>query len=217
MRLCPTAWTSGARRSVTYTETILFGTVTRENDAEYQDYRETVRQGQTGEAVVTAEIQTLDGEENERTIVARTVLRSASDEIIEVRHKEYRYRHRQLRASGLGYTFTSAFKWRWGRLHSGVDLAVPEGTPVRASDNGKVILAENSGDGYGNYIILDHGNGFKTLYGHNSALCVSVGDIVSQGDLIAYSGNTGNSTGPHLHFEIHLDDEKVDPERFLSF
>ena len=87
----------------------------------------------------------------------------------------------------------------------------------RASDNGKVILAENSGDGYGNYIILDHGNGFKTLYGHNSALCVSVGDIVSQGDLIAYSGNTGNSTGPHLHFEIHLDDEKVDPERFLSF
>ena len=106
---------------------------------------------------------------------------------------------------------------RWGRLHSGVDLAVPEGTPVRASDNGKVILAENSGDGYGNYIILDHGNGFKTLYGHNSALCVSVGDIVSQGDLIAYSGNTGNSTGPHLHFEIHLDDEKVDPERFLSF
>ena len=73
-----------ARRSVTYTETIPFGTVTRENDAEYQDYRETVRQGQTGEAVVTAEIQTLDGEENERTIVARTVLRSASDEIIEV-------------------------------------------------------------------------------------------------------------------------------------
>ena len=116
-----------------------------------------------------------------------------------------------------GYTFTSAFKWRWGRLHSGVDLAVPEGTPVRASDNGKVILAENSGDGYGNYIILDHGNGFKTLYGHNSALCVSVGDTVSQGDLIAYSGSTGNSTGPHLHFEIHLDDEKVDPERFLSF
>ena len=73
-----------ARRSVTYTETIPFGTVTRENDAEYQDYRETLRQGQTGEAVVTAEIQTLDGEENERTIVARTVLRSASDEIIEV-------------------------------------------------------------------------------------------------------------------------------------
>ena len=206
-----------ARRSVTYTETIPFGTVTRENDAEYQDYRETVRQGQTGEAVVTAEIQTLDGEENERTIVARTVLRSASDEIVEVGTKNIGIGTGSFVHPVSGYTFTSAFKWRWGRLHSGVDLAVPEGTPVRASDNGKVILAENSGDGYGNYIILDHGNGFKTLYGHNSALCVSVGDIVSQGDLIAYSGNTGNSTGPHLHFEIHLDDEKVDPERFLSF
>ena len=206
-----------ARRSVTYTETIPFGTVTRENNAEYQDYRETVRQGQTGEAVVTAEIQTLDGEENERTIVARTVLRSASDEIVEVGTKNIGIGTGSFVHPVSGYTFTSAFKWRWGRLHSGVDLAVPEGTPVRASDNGKVILAENSGDGYGNYIILDHGNGFKTLYGHNSALCVSVGDIVSQGDLIAYSGNTGNSTGPHLHFEIHLDDEKVDPERFLSF
>lgn len=206
-----------ARRSVTYTETIPFGTVTRENDAEYQDYRETLRQGQTGEAVVTAEIQTLDGEENERTIVARTVLRSASDEIIEVGTKNIGIGTGSFVRPVSGYTFTSAFKWRWGRLHSGVDLAVPEGTPVRASDNGKVILAENSGDGYGNYIILDHGNGFKTLYGHNSALCVSVGDIVSQGDLIAYSGSTGNSTGPHLHFEIHLDDEKVDPERFLSF
>ena len=206
-----------ARRSVTYTETIPFGTVTRENNAEYQDYRETVRQGQTGEAVVTAEIQTLDGEENERTIVARTVLRSASDEIVEVGTKNIGIGTGSFVHPVSGYTFTSAFKWRWGRLHSGVDLAVPEGTPVRASDNGKVILAENSGDGYGNYIILDHGNGFKTLYGHNSALCVSVGDIVSQGDLIAYSGSTGNSTGPHLHFEIHLDDEKVDPERFLSF
>ena len=206
-----------ARRSVTYTETIPFGTVMRENDAEYQDYRETVRQGQTGEAVVTAEIQTLDGEENERTIVARTVLRSASDEIVEVGTKNIGIGTGSFVRPVSGYTFTSAFKWRWGRLHSGVDLAVPEGTPVRASDNGKVILAENSGDGYGNYIILDHGNGFKTLYGHNSALCVSVGDIVSQGDLIAYSGSTGNSTGPHLHFEIHLDDEKVDPERFLSF
>lgn len=206
-----------ARRSVTYTETIPFGTVTRENDAEYQDYRETVRQGQTGEAVVTAEIQTLDGEENERTIVARTVLRSASDEIVEVGTKNIGIGTGSFVRPVSGYTFTSAFKWRWGRLHSGVDLAVPEGTPVRASDNGKVILAENSGNGYGNYIILDHGNGFKTLYGHNSALCVSVGDIVSQGDLIAYSGSTGNSTGPHLHFEIHLDDEKVDPERFLSF
>ena len=106
-----------ARRSVTYTETIPFGTVTRENDAEYQDYRETVRQGQTGEAVVTAEIQTLDGEENERTIVARTVLRSASDEIVEVGTKNIGIGTGSFVRPVSGYTFTSAFKWRWGRLH----------------------------------------------------------------------------------------------------
>ena len=205
------------RRSVTYTETIPFDTVTRENADEYQTYRATVRQGQTGEAVVTAEIQTLDGRESERTIVARTVLRSASDEVVEVGTKNIGIGTGHFALPVSGYTFTSAFKWRWGRLHSGVDLALPEGSPVRASDNGKVILAENSGNGYGTYIILDHGNGFKTLYGHNSSLCVSVGDVVAQGDLIAYSGSTGNSTGPHLHFEIHVDDEKVDPERYLSF
>ena len=78
------------------------------------------------------------------------------------------------------YTFTSAFKYRWGRLHGGVDLAVDEGTPVYAADNGKVIVAEDSGNGYGSYIILDHQNGFKTLYGHNSQLLVSVGDVVAR-------------------------------------
>lgn len=98
-----------ARRSVTYTETIPFGTVTRENDAEYQDYRETLRQGQTGEAVVTAEIQTLDGEENERTIVARTVLRSASDEIVEVGTKNIGIGTGSFVRPVSGYTFTSAF------------------------------------------------------------------------------------------------------------
>ena len=114
------------------------------------------------------------------------------------------------------YTFTSGFKWRWGKLHSGVDLAADEGTPVYAADNGKVIVAENSGNGYGNYIILDHQNGYKTLYGHNSQLLVSVGDIVAKGDKIALSGNTGNSTGPHLHFEVHVGDEKVDPQQYIS-
>ena len=114
------------------------------------------------------------------------------------------------------YTFTSAFKYRWGRLHGGVDLAVDEGTPVYAADNGKVIVAEDSGNGYGSYIILDHQNGFKTLYGHNSQLLVSVGDVVGKGDKIALSGNTGNSTGPHLHFEVQVNDEKVDPTQYVN-
>ena len=90
------------------------------------------------------------------------------------------------------------------------------GTPVYAADNGKVIVAEDSGNGYGSYIILDHQNGFKTLYGHNSQLLVSVGDVVGKGEKIALSGNTGNSTGPHLHFEVRVNDEKVDPTQYVQ-
>lgn len=203
-------------RAVTYTETIPYETITRENDQLDQTYRETLQAGSEGEAVVTAEIQTVDGEEHGRTILARTVLSEATDEIIEVGTRNVGIGTGEFDLPVYGYTFTSGFKWRWGKLHSGVDLAVAEGTPVYAADNGKVIVAEDSGNGYGNYIILDHQNGFKTLYGHNSELLVSVGDIVAKGDKIALSGNTGNSTGPHLHFEVHVHDEKVDPQQYLA-
>ena len=203
-------------RAVTYTETIPYETITQENDQLDQTYRATLQEGSTGEAVVTAEIQTVDGQEHGRTILARTVLSEATDEIVEVGTRNVGIGTGEFDLPVYGYTFTSGFKWRWGKLHSGVDLAVAEGTPVYAADNGKVIVAEDSGNGYGNYIIIDHQNGFKTLYGHNSELLVSVGDIVAKGDKIALSGNTGNSTGPHLHFEIHVNDEKVDPQQYLA-
>lgn len=203
-------------RAVTYTETIPYETITQENDQLDQTYRATLQEGSAGEAVVTAEIQTVDGQEHGRTILARTVLSEATDEIVEVGTRNVGIGTGEFDLPVYGYTFTSGFKWRWGKLHSGVDLAVAEGTPVYAADNGKVIVAEDSGNGYGNYIILDHQNGFKTLYGHNSKLLVSVGDIVAKGDKIALSGNTGNSTGPHLHFEVHVNDEKVDPQQYLA-
>ncbi len=205
-----------ATRSVTYTEAIPFETVTQENDEQDQTYRATVQQGCEGTAQITAEIETLDGKECSRTILARTVLSQATNEIVEVGTRSVGIGTGDFAVPVSGYTFTSAFKYRWGRLHGGVDLAVSEGMPVYAADNGKVIVAEDSGNGYGNYIILDHQNGFKTLYGHNSQLLVSVGDVVSKGDKIALSGNTGNSTGPHLHFEVHVNDEKVDPQQYVK-
>ncbi len=205
-----------ATREVTYTEHIPFGTVTRENDAHDQTWRETVREGTPGAAVVTAEIRTVDGEEQQRTILERTVLSQATDEIVEVGTRNIGVGTGEFAVPVSGYTFTSGFKWRWGRLHGGVDLAVDEGTTVYAADNGRVIVSEDSDNGYGRYIVLDHQNGYKTLYGHNSELLVSVGDIVAKGQPIARSGNTGNSTGPHLHFEVHEDDEKVDPTRFIA-
>lgn len=204
-----------ATRSVTYTEEIPFETITRENDEREQTYRATVQKGSSGAAVVTAEIATVDGQEHGRTIVERTVLSNATDEIIEIGTKNIGIGTGKFQVPLTNYTFTSAFKWRWGRLHGGVDLAANEGSPVYAADNGKVIVSEDAGNGYGKYIILDHQNGYKTLYGHNSQLLVSVGDIVAKGDRIALSGNTGNSTGPHLHFEVQVNDQKVDPQQYI--
>jgi murein DD-endopeptidase MepM/ murein hydrolase activator NlpD len=111
-------------------------------------------------------------------------------------------------------TVTSGFGYRWGALHAGIDIANNQGTPVRAAKAGTVILAGWNG-GYGNCIVIDHGGGFSTLYGHNVRLRVSEGQRVSQGDLIADMGSTGNSTGPHSHFETRVNGNPQDPMRYL--
>ena len=109
---------------------------------------------------------------------------------------------------------TSPFGWRWGRMHEGIDLAVPTGTPVVAAAAGTVIVAGWLG-GYGNLVVVDHGNGFSTAYGHNTSVAVGFGQSVAQGQLVAYSGNTGHSTGPHVHFEVRINGSPVDPLGYL--
>ena len=109
---------------------------------------------------------------------------------------------------------SSRFGWRWGRLHEGIDIAVPAGTPVRAAAPGRVVFA-GWGGGYGYLVSIDHGSGVVTRYAHNSRLAVRVGQRVARGQIIAYSGSTGNSTGPHVHFEIRFRGRPVDPLRYL--
>ena len=99
--------------------------------------------------------------------------------------------------------------------HNGMDIAANSGTAVFAADGGKVVLAEWYG-GYGNCIMIEHGNGYKTLYGHLSYIGVRNGQYVSQGDTIGQVGSTGNSTGPHLHFEVYANGNRIDPEQFFS-
>lgn len=111
-------------------------------------------------------------------------------------------------------TLTSGFGPRWGRLHTGIDLAAPTGTPIYACWGGRVLIAGWQG-GYGNAVVIDHGGGRATLYAHQSSLAVSVGQIVSAGALIGYVGSTGNSTGPHLHFEVRIDGETMNPAPYL--
>ncbi len=114
-------------------------------------------------------------------------------------------------------TFTSGYGWRWGRLHQGIDIAAPVGTPVMAAAAGTVIEAEWSSGGYGNLIKIQHSDGSITVYAHNNKILVSVGQQVEQNQQISEMGNTGNSTGSHLHFEIHPSgDLAADPMIFLS-
>ncbi|NER05787.1 MAG: peptidoglycan DD-metalloendopeptidase family protein [Okeania sp. SIO3C4] len=100
-------------------------------------------------------------------------------------------------------TLTSGYGWRWGRMHRGIDIAAPTGTPIVAAAPGVVTFANWNSGGYGNLVEIKHPNGSLTVYAHNSQILVREGQKVAQGELIAKMGSTGRSTGPHLHFEIH--------------
>ncbi len=111
---------------------------------------------------------------------------------------------------------TSEFGYRaeFGRMHEGIDIGVPTGTPIYAADSGVVLIASWYG-GYGNAVVIDHGNGISTTYGHNSSLAVSAGQSVSKGQVIAYAGNTGFSFGSHCHFEVRINGVPVNPRGYL--
>ena len=112
------------------------------------------------------------------------------------------------------YTVTSFFGQRWGVLHAGVDLGAPQGTPFYAAAAGKVVLARWNG-GYGYNVMIDHGGGVLTVYGHSSKLLVREGQLVQAGERIALVGNTGHSFGSHLHFEVRQDDQPIEPLAFM--
>lgn len=102
------------------------------------------------------------------------------------------------------------------QFHKGLDVAVAYGSPVKCAASGKVIFAGVKG-GYGNCVIIEHGNGLATLYGHLSEILVEANDRVKVGQIIAKSGNTGRSTGPHLHYEVHKNNQPINPRLFLNF
>ena len=114
----------------------------------------------------------------------------------------------------VGGPLVSPFGMRWGRLHAGIDIAVPSGTPIRAADSGTVILL-GSVSGYGNYTCVAHGGGLSTCYAHQSGYATSQGANVSQGQVIGYVGCTGHCFGDHLHFETRQNGAPVDPMGYL--
>lgn len=110
---------------------------------------------------------------------------------------------------------SSGFGIRWGRPHQGIDMAAPIGTPIMAAESGKVAYSGWKA-GYGNFIEVDHGHGYLTHYAHCSKLLVHVGQVVKKGQPIGKVGNTGNSTGPHLHFEVLANGVHRNPAKFLD-
>jgi len=116
-------------------------------------------------------------------------------------------------ASGFGYRIDPVYKTV--KMHSGLDFAAPQGTPIYATANGTIKVAGNLGNGYGNHVVVNHGYGYETLYGHMFRIKVKPGDKIKRGEIIGWVGSTGKSTGPHCHYEVHKNGRKLDPVYFF--
>ena len=116
-------------------------------------------------------------------------------------------------ASGFGQRIDPIYKTP--KFHAGVDFSAKTGTPIYSTGDGKVIRVRKSKKGYGNHVKIDHGYGYTTLYAHMSKYIVRKGQKVKRGEIIGYVGNTGKSVAPHLHYEVHKDNIKVDPKYFF--
>lgn len=190
---------------------------TVENNSEYKTYKKVLQEGKDGTKEVTAKITSVNGIEQSREIINEKITVQPVAEKVEVGTLTvppkkavgtFNYPIRGRLSSGYGS--------RWGSTHKGIDLAAPAGTSIRASDGGTVIYSGYNSGGYGYLVQIDHGNGFITYYGHNSANLVSVGDKVAQGEVIAKVGSTGNSTGNHVHFEIRKNNVPMNPFDYLK-
>lgn len=194
-------------------ETIAYSTQINNNDKLPKGETKVVQEGQDGSKMVQYEVVKENGQVVARNIVKQDVIAQPVSKIVERGTKVIPSRGTgRLSWPASGYV-SSGFGTRWGRMHKGIDIA---GTgSVLAADNGRVKFAGWDGD-YGKAIIIDHGNGMETLYGHLSTISVNVGDVVAQGKKIGIKGSTGDSTGVHLHFEVHQNGRIQNPIRFLK-
>ncbi|MCR5181943.1 MAG: peptidoglycan DD-metalloendopeptidase family protein [Clostridia bacterium] len=202
----------------TFTEVIPYETITQESSKYYEGDEVVSVEGQDGKQVVTSRVTRVDGELVSKEDLETEVLTPAVNKVVIKGTAE----RPPTVGSGrfirpVPYTIHDKFGIRWGRMHEGIDMWDPGcyGAPVYAADGGTVVV---SGWYYacGLTVIIDHGNGFKTLYAHASSLAVSVGDKVYQGQHISNIGSTGRSYSPHLHFEIWWNGKPVDPMLYIS-
>lgn len=196
---------------------IPFETISEDDSKLYRGRTEIDTKGVPGTKYVDSYVTKINGEVTEENIIEEKVIKEPVNQIQRVGTKE------PPPSVGTGKfvmptsgTLTSNYGSRWGRKHAGIDVGAKTGTPIYAADNGIVTEAQYKNNGYGNFISIDHGNGFVTYYAHCSEIKISKGDVVAKGDLIATVGSTGRSTGPHLHFEIRLDGETQNPLNYVK-
>lgn len=198
-------------------ESVAFETVKNEDSSKYVGTVEIKNEGTEGKKQIEAIVTTVNGVETERDVISETVLSNPENrvEIIGTKEKPSPFGTGDFAMPTSGQ-LSSRFGSRWGRQHKGIDLSANEGTPIYAADNGVVIYSEYNNGGFGYLIQIDHQNGYITYYAHCSKLVACEGDTVAKGDLIGYVGNTGNSTGAHLHFEVRKNGEPCDPMEFIN-
>ncbi len=177
----------------------------------YTTRTNTVSEGVMGRRIATNASLSRNGRPAGKSLIAAIVLEEAEPAVVEKGTITPPTYIKPIR----GGTYSSGFGMRWGTMHKGIDWACPTGTPVFASSGGVVSRAEYSGS-YGYVVYIDHPDGRQTRYAHNSRLACSKGKTVRQGEVIAYSGSTGNSTGPHVHFEILIGGGQVNPLKYLQ-
>ncbi len=195
----------------TYEEDYFAETQYIDNDSWYTTERVVRQEPSAGHHEVTVLTTSKNQTETGREMIAENVIVEPVPEIIEKGTQTPPTYIKPI----TGGTLTSGFKWRWGRMHKGIDWATPVGTAVRASCGGTVVSAGWS-NGYGYCITLRHPDGRQTRYAHLSKILVSTGQKVEQNERIALSGNTGRSTGPHVHFEILINGAQVNPLQYLN-
>jgi len=220
---------------VTEEETIAFEEKYKPDSELYVGQQQVETEGQEGTKEVTKKVVKENGEAVDEEIIDEEIVEEPQQQVVLTGTKQYagtgdgtaeyaedgvscdeNVEYGILNTPVQGFYISSGFGQRWGRLHSGIDMALAEGNPIYAADAGTVYYAGYCGS-YGNLVKIDHGNGMQTYYAHCSKLLVSEGQNVERGEKIALVGSTGNSTGPHLHFEVIINGSCVDPVDFLEF
>lgn len=201
-----------------HTETIPYETQYQTDDTQYKTYKSIIQEGKNGEQEITTHVTYINGYKEDEEIVGEPVVITPPTSAIIVTGTKATPPKSATGSFGRpisGGTISSYFGPRWGSTHVALDIAAPRGTTIYASDGGTVTKAASSGS-YGNLVVINHGNGFETYYGHCSSIYVKVGQKVGKGEKIAAVGATGNATGNHVHFEIRKNGKPVNPLNYIS-